>query len=93
MAAAETLIGLRQVNHWVAGRILESKSDRSGAVWNPTTGEEQARAVFADIADVDAAVAAAREAFPAWRETALSRRAEILFRLRDLVDRNRRKIA
>ena len=48
---------------------------------------------FADVADVDAAVAAARQAFQCWRETPLSRRAEIMFRLRDLVDQNRRKLA
>lgn len=93
MAAADMLIGLRQVNHWIAGKPFESKSGRSGPVWNPATGEEQARVDFADAAEVDAAVAAARAAFPAWRETPLSRRAEILFRLRDLVDRNRVRIA
>lgn len=93
MAAAETLIAIRHVNHWISGRALESKSGRSGPVWNPATGEEQARVDFADAADVDAAVDAAKQAFPAWRETALSRRAEIMFRVRDLVDRNRRRIA
>jgi malonate-semialdehyde dehydrogenase (acetylating) / methylmalonate-semialdehyde dehydrogenase len=93
MTAAETLIGLRQVNHWITGKVFESKSGRSGAVWNPATGEQQARVDFADAAEVDAAVAAARQAFPGWRETPLSRRAEIMFRLRDLLDRNRRKLA
>jgi malonate-semialdehyde dehydrogenase (acetylating)/methylmalonate-semialdehyde dehydrogenase len=92
MPVTETLVGIRQVNHWIAGKLFESKSGRSGVVWNPAKGEEQARVDFASTAEVDAAVASARQAFTGWRATALSRRAEIMFRLRDLVDRNRRKI-
>jgi len=48
---------------------------------------------FASAAEVDEAVAVAVEAFAAWRASALSRRAECMFRLRDLVDQNRRRIA
>jgi malonate-semialdehyde dehydrogenase (acetylating)/methylmalonate-semialdehyde dehydrogenase len=48
---------------------------------------------FASVAEVDAAVATAKAAFPAWRATALSRRAEILFKMRELFDQNRRRIA
>jgi malonate-semialdehyde dehydrogenase (acetylating)/methylmalonate-semialdehyde dehydrogenase len=62
-------------------------------VWNPATGEEQAHVAFASAAEVDRAVADAKAAFPAWRATPLSRRAEVMFKLRDLVDSNRRKLA
>ena len=48
---------------------------------------------FASAAEVDEAVAVAREAFAAWRASALSRRAECMFKLRDLVERHRRQIA
>ena len=48
---------------------------------------------FASAAEVAAAVAVAKAAFPAWRATNLSRRAEVMFHLRELVDANRKEIA
>jgi malonate-semialdehyde dehydrogenase (acetylating) / methylmalonate-semialdehyde dehydrogenase len=92
MAVAEA-VGLRTVTHWIGGRLVESNSGRSGVVWNPATGEEQASVAFASAEEVDQAVAAAKDAFAGWRATPLSRRAEIMFRLRELVDQNRRRIA
>src|ERR1035438_6740060 len=85
--------GLRTVSHWIGGKPVESKPERSGIVWNPATGAKQAIVPFAGVDEVNQAVANAKEAFPAWRATPLSRRAEIIFRVRELVDRNRRKIA
>src|SRR5512132_1406350 len=82
-----------QINSWIGGKAVASTSGRSGPVWNPATGEEQGRVDFASVEEVDQAVAAAQAAFPAWRATALSRRAEIMFRLRELVDANRAAIA
>jgi malonate-semialdehyde dehydrogenase (acetylating)/methylmalonate-semialdehyde dehydrogenase len=93
MALAEAQVELRTVDHWIGGKPSKSKSGRAGVVWNPATGEEQASVAFASIEEVDQAVASAKEAFPAWRATPLSRRAEILFKLRELVEHNRRKIA
>jgi malonate-semialdehyde dehydrogenase (acetylating) / methylmalonate-semialdehyde dehydrogenase len=86
-------IGIRNVNHWIGGQAVPSASGRFGVVWNPATGEEQAHVGFASVAEVDAAVETARRAFENWREAPLSRRAEIMFKLRELVDANRRKIA
>jgi len=88
-----TATGIRTVNHWIAGKGVVSTSGRSGIVWNPATGEPQAHVDFASVAEVDHAVAAAHAAAPAWRATALSRRSEILFKFRELIDANRRKIA
>ena len=48
---------------------------------------------LASVAEVDAAVAVAKAAFPAWRGTNLSRRAEVMFHMRELVDANRKEIA
>jgi malonate-semialdehyde dehydrogenase (acetylating)/methylmalonate-semialdehyde dehydrogenase len=93
MAAADTSARTRTVSHWIGGQPLASQSGRSGPVWNPATGEEQARVDFASVEDVDHAVACAASAFPEWRATPLSRRAEILFKLRELVDANRRDLA
>ena len=91
--AVETAVGIRTVNHWIGGKLAPSRSGRSGVVYNPATGETQAHVDFASAAEVDEAVAVAREAFASWRASALSRRAECMFKLRDLVDRHRRQIA
>jgi malonate-semialdehyde dehydrogenase (acetylating)/methylmalonate-semialdehyde dehydrogenase len=93
MPLAEAPSQVRTVAHWIGGKLTESTSGRSGVVWNPATGEQQASVAFASVAEVDAAVAVAKAAFPDWRATALSRRAEILFRVRELFDQNRRRIA
>ena len=93
MATADVLVGIRTVNHWIGGKPVESASGRSGVVWDPATGEAQAHVAFASAAEVDRAVADSKRAFSEWRGTPLSRRSEILFRLRELVDANRRRIA
>ena len=88
-----TAIELRSVNHWIGGKHLPSKSARTSTVWNPATGQPQANLDLASIADVDHCVAVAKEAFHSWRATPLSRRAEVMFKMRELVDANRRRIA
>ena len=90
---ATTALELRQVGHWIGGAAVESLTGRSGVVWNPATGEPQAHVQFASAEDVDHAVAVAKQAFPAWRSAPLSRRAEILFKLREIVDANRQRMA
>ena len=93
MPVIEAPTNLRVVTHFIGGQPVESTSGRSGVVWDPSTGQEQASVHFASAAEVDTAVTVAKAAFPAWRATPLSRRAEIMFRMRELVDANRRKIA
>src|SRR5712692_10374571 len=93
MAVADISASIRTVSHWIGGQPAPSKSGRSGVVWDPATGQAQARVDFASAEEVDHAVASAQRAFPEWRATALSRRAEVMFKLRELVDANRRRIA
>jgi malonate-semialdehyde dehydrogenase (acetylating) / methylmalonate-semialdehyde dehydrogenase len=93
MATTISDIGLKTVNHWIGGKLVQSSSGRFGTVWNPATGEAQARVDFADAAEIDLVVSRAKDAFPEWRATPLSRRSETMFRLRELVDANRRHIA
>src|SRR5579864_7616688 len=93
MAIADVSIGIKSVNHWIGGKVVGSRSGRSGMVWNPATGEVQAKVDFASVEEVDQAVNAAKSAFADWRATPLSRRAEIMFKVRELVDANRRRIA
>jgi malonate-semialdehyde dehydrogenase (acetylating)/methylmalonate-semialdehyde dehydrogenase len=84
---------MRRINHWIDGQTVAGASGRSGPVWNPATGEQQAEVDFASVEEVDQAVAVAKTAFTEWRATSLSRRSEILFHLRELVDANRKEIA
>jgi len=84
---------MNRISHWIDGRVVESTSGRSAAVFNPATGEQTGAVDLATTGEVDAAVAAAKAAFPEWRATSLSKRAEIMFRLRELVDANRKEIA
>jgi len=81
------------VGHWIGGRLVPGTSGRRGPVYNPATGQLAREVDFASTAEVDAAVAAAKAAFPAWRATSLSKRTDILFRIRNLVEANRRELA
>jgi malonate-semialdehyde dehydrogenase (acetylating) / methylmalonate-semialdehyde dehydrogenase len=84
---------MNRISHWIDGKVVEGASGRTGNVFNPATGEVQATVDFASVAEMDAAVAVAKAAFPMWRATNLSRRAEVMFHLRELVDANRKEIA
>ncbi|MBI5937402.1 MAG: CoA-acylating methylmalonate-semialdehyde dehydrogenase [Betaproteobacteria bacterium] len=77
---------------WIAGKPVEAKSGRSAEVFNPATGEVVRQVPLAGKADVDAAVAAAKAAFPAWRDTTPLRRARILTRFRELMERHREEL-
>ena len=84
---------MNRIGHYVNGEVVVGTSGRTGPVYNPATGIQTGEVVFASVDDVSRAVAAAKAAFPAWRATSLSRRAEILFALRELLDANRQEIA
>ncbi len=76
---------MRTIEHWVGGKPHEGVSDRFAPVWNPASGEQQARVRLATQADVEAAVSCASEAFGSWSQTPLSRRVKVLFAFRDAV--------
>jgi len=84
---------LRTIHHWIDGKEVPASSGNFGPVFNPATGEQQAQVGFATVADVDTAVATAKEAFVTWRKASLSRRAEVMFRFHELVVQNRDTIA
>jgi len=92
MSATQTLAGAA-VNHWIDGKQVVATSGRSGVITNPATGGVIAEVGFASIEDVDRAVASARAAALEWRTTPLSRRAEVMFRLRGLIVEHRQRLA
>ena len=91
--ASATSDAALRINHWIDGRLVAGVSGRAGPVFNPATGRRTHAVDFADPAEVDLAVAAAKAAFPAWRATSLARRSEIMFRIRQLLDEHRRDLA
>ena len=84
---------LDRVNHWIGGKRVAGTSGRHGPVYDPAAGRIAREVDFASVDEVDAAVAAAKAIFPAWRATSLAKRAEIMFRIRNLVDVHRHEIA
>jgi malonate-semialdehyde dehydrogenase (acetylating)/methylmalonate-semialdehyde dehydrogenase len=83
---------MERINHWIGGKLVSGESGRSGPVYNPATGQQIYEVDFASVEEVDAAVEAAKEAFPAWRATSLSKRTDIMFRLRELVETHKRDL-
>src|SRR6202142_2347413 len=86
-------IAVKPISHWISGAAYAGQSGRTGAVYNPATGEQSGAVDLASVEEVDLAVQAAREAFPAWRGLSLARRAELFFRIRELVHSRREEIA
>ena len=84
---------MERIHHYIAGKPVVGESGRHGDVFNPATGEKTHEVDFASVQEVAAAAAAARAAFPAWRETSLARRAEIMFRVRQVLDAHRADLA
>ncbi|HEY7400687.1 MAG TPA: CoA-acylating methylmalonate-semialdehyde dehydrogenase [Actinomycetota bacterium] len=84
---------MERISHWIGGKLVPGESGRSGPVYDPATGVQTHEVDFATAEEVDAAVDAAQEAFPGWRSTSLSRRADIMFTLRELVEEHRTDIA
>src|SRR5438270_9480932 len=78
---------MRDIHHYIEGKRAEEAGERWGDVYNPATGEKSGRVAFAGIAEVDKAVQAAAPAFPAWAATPPLTRARILFKFRELLDR------
>ena len=61
-------LDVKHIMHWISGKPTAGTSGRSGVVYNPATGKQSGKVDFASVAEVDRAVAAAKEAFTAWRQ-------------------------
>ena len=81
------------VVHFIGGKTERGAGDRTQAVFNPATGAVARRLVLGTAADVDAAVASAKAAFPAWRDTPPIRRARVLLRFLELMNQHKDELA
>jgi malonate-semialdehyde dehydrogenase (acetylating)/methylmalonate-semialdehyde dehydrogenase len=86
--ASETLL-----NHWIGGKRDERSAERHGEVTDPATGEVVARVPFATAQDVDRAVQAAAEAAKTWGAASLTKRAQVMFAFRELVNAHKDELA
>ena len=83
----------KTITHWIDGKLYERAPERSGDVFNPATGEVQAKVAFATPAVVDEAVESAARAAVSWNSSSIAKRTKVLFAFRDLVERNKHELA
>src|ERR671935_1926318 len=84
---------MERISHWIGGKVVPGESGRTGPVYDPATGAQTHEVDFATDEEVGEAVAAAVDAFPGWRATSLSHRAEILFEIREQIEARRTELA
>ena len=80
------------VEHWINGSYVPA-GERTAPVTNPATGKVTAQVALASTGDSNAAIAAAKAAFPAWRDTSLARRTQVLFAFRELLNSRKDELA
>ncbi|MFD9187677.1 CoA-acylating methylmalonate-semialdehyde dehydrogenase [Streptomyces phaeochromogenes] len=76
---------MKTIEHWINGSPAAGTSPETAPVFNPATGQEQARVALASAADVDTAVTAATAAFETWSESSLTQRTQVMFAFRQLL--------
>jgi malonate-semialdehyde dehydrogenase (acetylating)/methylmalonate-semialdehyde dehydrogenase len=78
---------MREIGHFIGGKAVAGSSGRSGDVFNPNTGEVQAKVSFASKSEMEQAIANAAAAQPAWAATNPQRRARVLFKFLELAQK------
>ena len=91
--ATQEMTNVRLLDNYVGGRWTPSSAGEQLDVINPATGETLARVPLSSAADLDAAVRAAREALPAWRDVSVIERGRRMFALRTGLDARREELA
>ncbi|MDD0812787.1 CoA-acylating methylmalonate-semialdehyde dehydrogenase [Curvibacter sp. RS43] len=81
------------VGHYIQGATTAGVSTRRQPVYNPATGEVSRQVLLGSVADVDAAVAAAQAAFPAWADMPPIRRGRVMFKFLELVNQHKDTLA
>jgi malonate-semialdehyde dehydrogenase (acetylating) / methylmalonate-semialdehyde dehydrogenase len=81
------------VGHFIGGQRVPGAGTRTQPIFNPATGKEARTLRLGDATDVDAAVAAAKQAFPAWSNTPPIRRARVMLRFLELMNKHADELA
>ena len=82
-----------QLHHFINGKSVGGASGRFGDVYNPARGEVTSHVPLANAAETQCAIQAAADAFPAWSETPVTRRAQVMFAFRDLIKKHMDELA
>ena len=82
-----------KIGHFIEGKSVAGSTNTMGSVFNPATGAITAEVCYASKVEVDHAVSAAKNAYPNWAETSPVRRAHILFKFRELLEKNSNELA
>jgi malonate-semialdehyde dehydrogenase (acetylating)/methylmalonate-semialdehyde dehydrogenase len=81
------------INHFINGSISTAQPDRTGEIFNPATGQVTARVAFASPAILDEAVSAATKAGHEWAKTSLTKRVQVLFAFREILNARKEELA
>jgi malonate-semialdehyde dehydrogenase (acetylating)/methylmalonate-semialdehyde dehydrogenase len=81
------------VNHWIDNEEYVSTSGRTAPVYDPALGVETKRVALANGAEIDAAISAAKKAFPGWSKTSLAGRQQVIFKFRELLNAKKGELA
>jgi malonate-semialdehyde dehydrogenase (acetylating) / methylmalonate-semialdehyde dehydrogenase len=79
---------MNRVDHYINGRKVAGSSGKYADIFNPATGEVSGKVALGGADEVDQAISAAAAAWPAWRDTPPARRAQVMFRLKNLLEQN-----
>jgi malonate-semialdehyde dehydrogenase (acetylating)/methylmalonate-semialdehyde dehydrogenase len=80
---------IKIINHWIDGNFQPSASDRFGNIYNPATGAVIAKVPMGGAADLETAVKSARRAFHSWSTTSITKRAQLMFKFKELLELHR----
>ena len=83
----------KHVTHWIDGKSFGGVAERHGDIYDPATGQVSGTVDFADATLVNEAVAAASAAFAEWRHASLTKRTQVLFKFRELLDARKGELA
>ena len=81
------------VGHYINGSQVTGTASRLGDVYNPALGKVIRQVSFAEEVEAKAAIAAANEVFPAWRDTSLAKRTQIMFSFREILNARKEELA
>ena len=84
---------MTQVMHFINGNQVANSSNRSGKVFNPSLGKVIREVALAETKDAQAAIQAAKDAFPSWRDTSLTKRQQIMFNFREILNSSKEELA
>ena len=84
---------MKLVPHWINGSAVQSKSGREGQVFDPALGTQTKSVGFANQDEINQTIAAAKAAFPGWRDTSVTKRQQVLFSFRELLNAKKSELA